>query len=663
NIATVNGSDTSGAPIPGAVDNETIEVIRDVKLSLIKTANVTSVAPGDTLTYTITVRNDGDSSATNVIVDDTLPVGLNCTGPVGNCVPGTPHHATWTLASLAPHTSITLEINATVTSAAVNPAHNFVEVISDEDSANATLDIPVRTPTLTIDKSANKRTGDRAEIVEYTLVVRNTGTGPATNITIRDVDDDYDNNAGNVDCGRLDTLTIPDVDYSLSPSCVINNGLSVTAFYFDEDNVLQGRVGFDLTITSTLNANDYCVIKYRKYLLDADGVDGVGTNECQANYWMNNTANITNAKYLDGTDMPRELTWNDTWDVLVTLTQVEFTKDVTPVIVQPGDQVTYTLNVSNAGSDITAVIINDTLPIGFVSDCGSITAVGGTIDDCSCTFINNHQVCTLNLSDIASNNYVTVTIVANVTSNAPDGQNDNIARLDAVRGNPLPTKTATATNYVFRPRLTITKLVNDTKIINAKPGDTVNYTIIIKNTDTIANATNVIIRDELPGVFDPYTVVTNSMVPAGCAVLSNSIGNVTTWNISTLANNNSQCQISYTIQIPERNVPDGLYPNFANITHLEDNDGGALGGSYGLGANDSARVNIITVTNLKVTKSADPIVVEPEDQVNFTITVTNEGATNPVYNVQLTDDLPPGFTFVEIADDTCGATCNAADPV
>ena len=41
-----------------------------------RTPTVASAAPGDTITYTLTVRNDGPSTARDVSVSDTIPAGL-----------------------------------------------------------------------------------------------------------------------------------------------------------------------------------------------------------------------------------------------------------------------------------------------------------------------------------------------------------------------------------------------------------------------------------------------------------------------------------------------------------------------------------------------------------------------------------------------------------
>ena len=42
-------------------------------VSVAKTDGETNVAPGDTLTYTITITNDGNSTAPNVLLTDTIP--------------------------------------------------------------------------------------------------------------------------------------------------------------------------------------------------------------------------------------------------------------------------------------------------------------------------------------------------------------------------------------------------------------------------------------------------------------------------------------------------------------------------------------------------------------------------------------------------------------
>jgi len=79
---------TVSADLPGG-GTVTGEGMGDVKLtqhpsmSLTKTADKTTVAPGDVLTFTITVGNDGDTTLVDVTVTDTMPglSPLQCTWP------------------------------------------------------------------------------------------------------------------------------------------------------------------------------------------------------------------------------------------------------------------------------------------------------------------------------------------------------------------------------------------------------------------------------------------------------------------------------------------------------------------------------------------------------------------------------------------------------
>ena len=55
------------------VTDETITTIDVADLSVVKVADVTSAAPGETITYTITVTNNGNSNATAATVTDPVP--------------------------------------------------------------------------------------------------------------------------------------------------------------------------------------------------------------------------------------------------------------------------------------------------------------------------------------------------------------------------------------------------------------------------------------------------------------------------------------------------------------------------------------------------------------------------------------------------------------
>ena len=95
---------------------------------------------GDTITYTVTARDDGPAAATGVTVQDLLPAGLtfvSATPSRGSYDSGT---GTWTIGNLDLSTAQTLAIQARVTSP--NPSTNTATISHsdqfDPNTANNT---------------------------------------------------------------------------------------------------------------------------------------------------------------------------------------------------------------------------------------------------------------------------------------------------------------------------------------------------------------------------------------------------------------------------------------------------------------------------------------------------------------------------------------------
>ncbi|MDP2773581.1 MAG: DUF11 domain-containing protein, partial [Nocardioides sp.] len=72
-------SDDDDATIP------TVPASNDANLSIKKTVNVSQAAPGDTVTYTLTVKNTGPGDAADVIVTDNLPSGTTFVSATSPC--------------------------------------------------------------------------------------------------------------------------------------------------------------------------------------------------------------------------------------------------------------------------------------------------------------------------------------------------------------------------------------------------------------------------------------------------------------------------------------------------------------------------------------------------------------------------------------------------
>jgi uncharacterized protein (TIGR03382 family) len=165
-------------------------------LSITMTDGVTSVVPGNPVTYTITVANNGPNAVTGATVTDTFPGSL--TGVSWTCAPaaacgtasGTGNIA-GALLTLASGGTATFTVTATVNPAATGTLTNTATVAppqSNTDPApanNSTADTDTLTPradlSVTLTDSPDPVNEDAA--LTYTLNVNNAGPSVATTLT------------------------------------------------------------------------------------------------------------------------------------------------------------------------------------------------------------------------------------------------------------------------------------------------------------------------------------------------------------------------------------------------------------------------------------------------------------------------------------------------
>ena len=129
--------DDDGTPTDGT-DDETTPVTPVVDLAVVKTADQATFTVGTEATYTLVVSNKGPSTATDVVVTDTLPAGLSLVSidePSGWTCSGS---ATirCTTPSLRAGETATITVTVLVGADAVDQVTNVVEVDSEEPDAN-----------------------------------------------------------------------------------------------------------------------------------------------------------------------------------------------------------------------------------------------------------------------------------------------------------------------------------------------------------------------------------------------------------------------------------------------------------------------------------------------------------------------------------------------
>jgi len=168
--------------------NVTNQAVADLKVE--KTAAPTPVVPGEDVTWTMTVTNNGPSTSIGETVTDDLPDEVTFSAASAGCseANGT---VTCAVGELAPGASQEFTITAQVASSLDTCLRNTATVSGqfDPDTSNnsSTICTPIEgRSNLSITKAASRTTVPTGGQVMYTLVVRNTGPSDDPNATVTD---------------------------------------------------------------------------------------------------------------------------------------------------------------------------------------------------------------------------------------------------------------------------------------------------------------------------------------------------------------------------------------------------------------------------------------------------------------------------------------------
>ena len=318
---------------------------------------------------------------------------------------------------------------------------------------------------------------------------------------------------------------------------------------------------------------------------------------------------------------------------------LSITKAVSTSTAQPGDTVTYTLIVNNAGpNDANRVTVTDTLPsqLTFVS----CTADAGGV----CTFSGGTLI--VSYATIAKSASSSVTIQTTLNSGVLDGlMVGNSASVSASSPTDPDTSNNTSTNVYFtvhnKADLAVTKTVSSTSPYfpaqGIEVGDSLTYTVTLTN----------------KGPYDARKVVLSDSAPPGIAftACTASVGTCV-WSASSaslsLSSFNNASLATLTIQATlNLGVADGsTITGTASVTSST-NDPDL--------SNNSASDNFTVLNNsdLYVFQSATKLT---NRQLMYTVSVKNLGKFI-AKQLTLTDALSSGSKFVSISP---GAwTCSA----
>lgn len=193
NTATLNGisqaelnpaNNTSSADI-------TVSAMGAVDLQLTKAVDNPAPNVGETVTYTVTLLNNGVGDATGIEVMDILPAEVSFVSAMTNKGSFSDAYGTWAVGDLADGFQAVLNILALVESSAIGTTVTNIASISaadqtDPDNSNNTASIDFNTPTcdMSITNIVDDPTPTVGQTVVFTMTVTNDGPNAASGIQI-----------------------------------------------------------------------------------------------------------------------------------------------------------------------------------------------------------------------------------------------------------------------------------------------------------------------------------------------------------------------------------------------------------------------------------------------------------------------------------------------
>ena len=238
--------------------NETVKVIANTTLVVIKDAEIKALNPGDTAHFVITVIAGGSSDSLNVKLEDILDAGLLDVKSATYRINGgnlTNYTQIISLGNMHTGSKIVVDIYAAILSTTGQDIFNCVNVTSDEhpegNTSNTTIHVNIAD--LEIIKIVNNATPNYGDEITYTITVRNNGPDNSTNIKVSEVlADNFKFISANASKGYYDLTNgvwaVGNLTNNETAKLVITVKIVKTGFI--QNNVSVNGTGFDPNVTN-----------------------------------------------------------------------------------------------------------------------------------------------------------------------------------------------------------------------------------------------------------------------------------------------------------------------------------------------------------------------------------------------------------------------------
>ncbi|PYQ31692.1 MAG: hypothetical protein DMF56_00875 [Acidobacteria bacterium] len=592
------------------------------------------VVPGNNVTYTVTMKNNGPDPAVNGGLNITLsgsvtpvsatpPAGFSCTAPSQFMTCNTPSMAvgTYVFTVVVNVPSSLLNFADGSFSSTFSTSGTTTDPNNGNNSKNATTnyDSPQINMGIAVTDSPDPVTPNND--ITYTVNISNAGPDGGTNATF---------NVFNNGSLRYQSITIP-AGWSC-PSLPSTGG--APQFTCTKPAYANGETAQFLVVVradpTILGLNDGTVSTF--FGINATGNE---TNN-NDNGETENTAYVT-------PDADLGVTASDS-----------------PDPVTPGNNITYTGNVTNAGPD-AAMSTTLNIPLALALRFQSITGPAGF--SCTTPTVGTNGPITCTNASFASGSNVPFTLVVQVDPallNGPDGtisQNFVISSNNVTDPN-NPNNTATVVTTYQTPKANLVATNADTPD-PVNPGGTITYTQTITNNGP-DSATSVSFSQTLPAGVTFQTLTS----PGGWSCTTPVVGGTGSTNctIASLANGaNGSFTLVVNVTASSGTISDTVTASSSTFDPTPGNN------------NAQAVTTIVAAASadLTITKTTTTTFAPAGSQFAYTITLHNNGP-DAASSVVMTDTLPSSLLFRSItqpAGFTCttpavGATgtitCNAA---
>lgn len=566
---------TSDTPDPSPLNQTavaSIDVVTVADLRVSKSASVSMAGGG--VDWTVTVENAGSSDAQDVRLVDHLPIAAL-------------HNVTWTPASSCTLSGADLTcelgtvVHGTATSvvitAVVNASYLGTSLVNDATVTSTTNDANpddnTTTVTSTVTQEADLRIAKTGipsvagSASTWTIVITNFGSSDAQDVVVNDT---LPSGFGAV------SASWPGGTCSMTPtlSCALG--------------VVPAATAVTVVVSGTIVANA-----------------AVGP--------MANTATVTSPT-TDPT--PADHSSTGTSDV-ATSADISITKTPDRSAVVAGEQLSWTITVSNAGPSVArSVVIADVLPAGF-----TLTAVTGTA---GCTALP----CAIGDLDVGSQ---TLVVTGMVSASMASGSLSNNATVTTGTADP------DNTDHAVESTVTVTRqadlVLTKTGPATARWNTPADFEIVVINNGP-STAEQVVITDALPAGLSIMTAMSDTGL---CTVVAASVS----CSPGTLA-------VGQVVRVTVRAkvIGTGLLTNTATV--------GSTTTDASIGSNTAqATVQVNRVADLQLTKVANRSSARVGDVITYTITVTNAGP-DEADAVAAIDELNSALRFVAARPSTGG---------